>query len=521
MPVILSPTNKMTINKFHFGNTDARSEILNRDVKKKEFFIESFYVPAKLRVDDFIEGNKYFIFGPKGTGKTALLRYINEKLNPENNLTSFVVFKEEISEDDKICMFAKNVALYDSPKHKETDLLNVWRCFLHREIVRLLEANPTFYLSSTAAEYIRLVKAIHGQSDKGLFKAILEVLKAGKIGVRVAGVGGVDAQLDLRDPTFDAKLTTTEFIRRLDNELANIKFKPNKRLYIFVDEINLAFSSTAQHERDSILIRDLIVAVAKSNEVFLQKNLNIFVLAAIRSEILAAVDTAGREIGKPLRDFGHRLDWYVERDIDKHPIIELVESKLRTNLAILDPKSPRGAKARLWDRFFDKKIYKSDSRKFVVRNTWGRPRDIVNLLSNAAEHSPNKEKFDTYAFQNSFSSFSETCWKERAQELNVFYSGAEVDTIKRVLQGFKREFTLGELYARLENTVPKDEVNARLRVTDAATMLADKLYLVGVIGQKKQHGSRKIYWNHGGRHEFNPSYVASVHQALWAELHIA
>ena len=77
--------NKITINDLRFGDTDARSEILSRDVTKKEFFIDSFYVPAKLKVDDFIKGRKYFISGQKGTGKTALLRYINEQLDTQNN----------------------------------------------------------------------------------------------------------------------------------------------------------------------------------------------------------------------------------------------------------------------------------------------------------------------------------------------------------------------------------------------------------------------------------------------------
>jgi hypothetical protein len=508
--------NKITIDKLRFGDTDARSEILNRDSTKKEFFIDSFYVPVKLKIDDFIAGRKYFIFGQKGTGKTALLRYISERLDRKNDLTSFVVFKEQVTEDDKQRMFAKNVALYDAPKHAEKDLLNVWRCFLHREIVRLLEANPSFYDAASAATYIRLAKAAHGQADKGLFQAILGVLKGGKVGFHIAHVGGAEVAAQFKEPR-GTELPTTEFVRLLDDELAKIKLKPDKRLYVFVDEINLAFSSTEQHARDTILIRDLIVSVGKSNEVFIEKSLPIVILAAVRSEIITAVDTAGSEIGKWLRNFGHELDWYVERDIDKHPIIGLVEAKLKTNMARLDPQGP---KINLWTRFFAKRLYKSESRRFVVRNTWGRPRDIVNLLSKGAEQSPRKEQFDTEAFQNSFAKFSRACWDERAQELNVFYSDAEVRAIRKVLQGFQREFSLDQLAVAMKKKSGKDAATSRLREENAADALMDTMYLVGIVGQKKERRSKKIYWNHAGQHVFNSNSIASVHQALWAELQL-
>jgi hypothetical protein len=508
---------KITINDLRFGDTDARSEILNRDRTKKEFFIDSFYVPEKLKIKEFKDGEKYFISGQKGTGKTALLRYINEGLDAEDTLTSFVVFKEQVTERDKQEMFAKNVALYDTPQHAERELLNVWRCFLHREIVRLLDEDPSFYDVASARKYIQLVKEVHGQAGKGLFNAILSGLKSGKIRLDVPNLGGAEVVAEFGERRGKKVMPTTEFVRLLDDELGKIKFKPRKKLYVFVDEINLAFSSTEQHARDTILIRDLIVAVGKSNEVFIENDQPIIILAAVRSEIITAVDTAGAEIGKWLKDFGHELNWYVERDIDKHPIVGLVEAKLKTNMARLDPET---AKGKLWTRFFAKQLYKSESRRFVVRNTWGRPRDIVNLLSNAAEQSPRKEQFDTEALQNSFAKFSKACWEERAQELNVFYSDAEVVAIRKVLQGFKREFSLAELGDAMRQRSGNDATTTRLRAENAAQTLMNTMYLVGIVGQKKERRSKKIYWKHTGQPGFNSNYVASIHQALWAELHL-
>jgi hypothetical protein len=71
-------TKQITIGKLRFADTDARSEILPRDENKKKFFIESFYVPEKLRIAIFFDRRQIFYLWAKGTGKTALLRYINE-----------------------------------------------------------------------------------------------------------------------------------------------------------------------------------------------------------------------------------------------------------------------------------------------------------------------------------------------------------------------------------------------------------------------------------------------------------
>src|SRR5262245_42000504 len=121
------------------------------------------------------------------------------------------------------------------------------------------------------------------------------MLKSGKVRLNIANVGGAEVAAQFRERR-KSELPTTEFARLLDDELAKVKFRRDKQLYVFVDEINLAFSSAEQHARDTILIRDLIVPVGKSNEVFIQKRLPIIILAAVRLEIITAVTTAGSEI---------------------------------------------------------------------------------------------------------------------------------------------------------------------------------------------------------------------------------
>ena len=63
--------NKMPLSKIVFGKTDAFNEL---NTFGEEYFIGSFVSNPKYHVEDFLLGNRFFICGKKGTGKSALLK---------------------------------------------------------------------------------------------------------------------------------------------------------------------------------------------------------------------------------------------------------------------------------------------------------------------------------------------------------------------------------------------------------------------------------------------------------------
>ena len=66
----------LKLSQILIGEIDAKYELLNDTAKEKKEYEGTFYIPSNYKENDFIEGNNYFITGLKGTGKTALLRFM-------------------------------------------------------------------------------------------------------------------------------------------------------------------------------------------------------------------------------------------------------------------------------------------------------------------------------------------------------------------------------------------------------------------------------------------------------------
>jgi len=91
----------MIISNLHIGSVDAKNELIDESPASKQKFYDAFLVPENIVVDKFLNGQQFFILGLKGTGKTALLRYIAIEVEKKNFKTHFVLFKTHFTEEDR------------------------------------------------------------------------------------------------------------------------------------------------------------------------------------------------------------------------------------------------------------------------------------------------------------------------------------------------------------------------------------------------------------------------------------
>lgn len=68
--------SQLKLKDIFIGKTDAKNEFIENSASEKEVFLRSFLKPDNLVEDDFLQGKRYYITGLKGTGKTALMRYL-------------------------------------------------------------------------------------------------------------------------------------------------------------------------------------------------------------------------------------------------------------------------------------------------------------------------------------------------------------------------------------------------------------------------------------------------------------
>ncbi len=200
---------KLQLKDLYLGNIDAKNELINNSTDEIKRFENSFLMPENIILDDFLNLKRYFIIGLKGTGKTALLRYIALKANEDINKTfsSFVLFKSGFTEDDKKG-FAKaaNALIVDVENTPdEQDFVNVWLWFFHRHIVKTIDKqNLTVFKKNNIWEkYRACVSAPTFEKGDSIIHKFFPKIKRGKIEVgaefsNISGKLGLDFEPEYR-----------------------------------------------------------------------------------------------------------------------------------------------------------------------------------------------------------------------------------------------------------------------------------------------------------------------------------
>lgn len=505
----------MEIGQIYFGKSDAKNEVLTNSPDELERFTAAFVEPPALSVKKFQDREKYFIVGPKGTGKTALLRYVSAKLDKsEDGYSSFILFKSEIDEDLKK-EFAKaarvQVAQENSDDFTGEDFEQVWRWFIYRKIAASLVDShvESFQKNANLNSFVAIVNSedFGSQESSGIFKLIPKI-RRGKIEISKNPMLGLEFDWD---DSGKAKVDFGYLVRQADAAFEKL-LPSTSRLNIFFDELELNYGTSKQHARDSWLVRDLIVTVERINAVCKRNGFPICLYAAIRSEVLNSVDSLGKEINKPLFDFGSIIKWNSPNVGDnEQPLLEIVVKRI--NNARATDGLAELASSEIWEAYFpDLILGKYPAQEFILHNSWYRPRDIVRLLSTAQEQYPREDSFKRQTIENVRRQFSQDSWVEMTEELKVNYKTSEISGIKNILYGFKKRFNFADFAAHAAQVAENYEDTAKLLEKHQLKIIANDLYRVGIFGNVSEDG--KLRFSFRGDESILYGQMLFLHVAL-------
>ena len=131
---------KVKIKELYTGKPDAKDEI---NFEGLDGFIKAFVIADHFQIDSLLNGSNCFITGFKGTGKTALLFYLDNLLQERDvsACTSFIFFKEEFTEIKRNELQALSTRVLSSISVEPGALLDVrdfeyiWRWLFYKRIV--------------------------------------------------------------------------------------------------------------------------------------------------------------------------------------------------------------------------------------------------------------------------------------------------------------------------------------------------------------------------------------------------
>jgi Cdc6-like AAA superfamily ATPase len=117
--------------------------------------------------------------------------------------------------------------------------------------------------------------------------------------------------------------------------------------------------------------------------------------------------------------------------------------------------------------------------------------------------------------------YSQKCWTELTEELSVLYTREELDALKKILYGYKKEFSYAEIFDHV------NDLREDLKIVDSLLNkrklgdILSKLYQVGIIGNAIEYDRHVKYrFIYKGDDDILFSKSIIIHRGLWPFLAI-
>lgn len=410
------------------------------------------------------------------------MRHFYRKFQDEGHAARFIVFTEDIPDDKRARLVS--AALVDRPHlDDESDVTAQWRMYLLGELVRLLSDSAADEKFGEGFEQLRQrFLNLTKRGFSGTFDKVRKSFKKAKV---TAATGFKQTKLE-GEAEFEKVEEAVDNFQVMDDTesiLKHLSYKSDRRYCLFIDELNLSMLQHAQHIRDAILIRDLIIAIGRLNRFFSENKLPIFFYCSIRSEILTTQRVAHNEVGKYVSDHGVALRWHSARNVAEYPIMEMLENKIRASeeihsSVVTEPHD-------IWNVYFPNRMFNISPRKFLSEITWCAPRDVVSLFNATKSVTHTPYMFDEKVFLSALPEYSEESWTQRREELNVDYAAVEIDAIRSCLNRYDTNFKLEHFEERMKKLSERNPNIRNLIGKRGARRICEDLYHIGVLGMSR------------------------------------
>ena len=522
---------ELKLRDIYAGLPDAKDEYAYEDF---DTINKCFVSPPNFDIDEIISGKKCFIRGYKGTGKTALLYYISNKLleKDTSSCISFILFKNfDNSEKDKIQNIAVNI---NKPKEFSLSVPNdydmsadgyiyIWKWILLEQILRDNEEynNGLFIEDDNYEKFTKTLKIIaYDRIYKQPFKFPNCISFACGVNIPPYDME-IKPEMKMHFNNFHQNSKLFELFKNIvDDSLKALSFckRTDIPYYIMLDELEAFYQKEEIFKRDLFLLRDLIFCVKDFNLLFKQSKFeNTKLICCIRTEIVNAINKyiPTYEINKITNGFEYPLLWnYNNNNNLSHPIFQILLKRIQytelsvNNVSLTDEET--------FEKWFVPEIDDISTVEMFLNQTWNKPRDVVRfLLAVQSSLSASGSKFTKQVFIDAMDEYSKKSLEELKEELNASYSKEEIDDMFIWLNGSRTIFTLKELQERVDKYFQSSTLK-----NDIVSVLKS-LFRVGVIGNYSKI-TQNFLWKHRGNDDpvFDDEWLFYVHRGLFKALSI-
>jgi len=314
-------------------------------------------------IDELLNGEKMFVIGRKGTGKTAISQHIN-------NLNSFDTFSEELN--FKSFPFSELYEFGNTTLGYQNQHRNLWKYLIYISILRMMSQNERIdnnILSKLREVFPPDLYGINNLSSKlskyKLNEVKLEIL-SGMISASFENKAKSFSEMDLSEKN---EILETIIITNIDNS----------KYYILFDDLDEDFSNQQFHYEYFSLLRGLFKSALDTKYLFSDK-INIRPIIFLRSDIY---NNPGLIDDNKNRWDDFKLDLIWNEFKVKKLLAFRISRVIKPNGEILNYEEISNflfEKEFVSTNFGEKRIF-----DFISEQTYLRPRDFIIFFKKLAE----------------------------------------------------------------------------------------------------------------------------------------
>ncbi|MGF3024870.1 P-loop ATPase, Sll1717 family [Methylobacterium aquaticum] len=521
----INVTNNLSIGEIYIGEIDTTIELRMGGISASNDFFNSYYVKDEKDIENFLAGKKCFVYGQKGAGKTAFLRYVGEKLKKEKDIQNHTImysFIEDFPEQAhrEITEFAIQSRSEHSKKvgrdiniFRDLDYEDFWTYLILHSVNKYLQNNGKDLVvddNNLKSFRSQLSNIDNGSIQDRLLKLVPRVanLKA-----QISANPSLTTDITFKDGEKEfAKFST--HVEKMREQFLKLTWLKG-RVYFMFDEIDPRVGSGKAFDLDCILIRDLIHVIYRLNASSATEERRIFFAAAIRSEVLRSVDKLGKEIHKTLSQLGVHMNWghYGQLNTD-HPLVSMLCKKIiySENRKGIHTELGLRPNDTIWNKYFRKNLQDSLEVKDLFRLTWLKPRDLVRIINTCKIIEPSSKFIGSSLVQRARTIYSNDSWNEIQSQLNTSLSPGEIEALDMVLTRFFDEFNVHEFKKKIMDLITVNtKIDGLLEHRKEGDLL-EIMYIYGIVGNKVGNIHR-FYYRGDETPQIAEPFV--LHAGLW------
>jgi hypothetical protein len=249
---------RQPFGKIQIGEPDANSEYFAAlRGQYKPLFLNCFFSIPHFPEHEFSSGEKYLIYGQKGTGKTSALRYL-ESQTASGGASEFLIFKKSLLEEIDIHEFSKYPLMVDE---EEIQKLKHYHHTIKRLLILIIVNKAFSQMRASDSE----LEHVEDEASRTLIKRISnssigDVLKFGMDSIKtIFQSTGFDIE---KIASKKLLVDSAKLIKRNNDDLLTFLCRRLQRtpktIRIYLDEIHFAYRSEESLQQDAILVRDTL-----------------------------------------------------------------------------------------------------------------------------------------------------------------------------------------------------------------------------------------------------------------------